>query len=39
MHHVTLDRAGTHDRDFNDEVVKVFGFGRGSIAICARDLI
>ena len=26
MHHVALDRAGAHDRDLDDQIVKGFGF-------------
>ena len=27
---------GPHDRDFDDEIVEIFGFSRGSMVICAR---
>ena len=36
MHHVALDRTGPHDRHLDHEIVKFFGFSRGSIDICAR---
>ena len=26
MHHITLDRSGPNDRDFNDDIVKTFWF-------------
>ena len=38
MHRPALDRAGTDERDLDDEVVEATGgFSRGSVAICARD--
>ena len=36
MNHVPLDRPRPHDRHFDDQVVEVAGFSRGSIAIWAR---
>ncbi len=39
MDHVPLDRAGTDDRHLDHQVVKSFGFSRGSMLICARDSI
>ena len=36
MHHVALDRARAHDRDFDDQIVEFCGRSRGSMFICAR---